>query len=171
MNLKDYIIEVQDFPKKGISFKDITPILNDKKALAHTIRAFSDFAKKIDANVIIGPESRGFLFGVPTSYDANIRFVPARKPGKLPRKVLSESYDLEYGKNILEIHKGDIKKGDRVLIVDDILATGGTIDATIELVKRSHAKVVGVGIVVELTFLNGFKHVDEEIEKLSLVKY
>ena len=122
MDLKNYIASIPDFPSKGILFRDVTPLLADSEAFAETIRIIADYAKKIGAEVVVGPESRGFIFGCPVAYGAGMGFVPVRKPGKLPRETVSFKYDLEYGSNELFIHADAIKKGQKVLIVDDLQA-------------------------------------------------
>ena len=119
------------------------------------------FAKEVNAEVVVGPESRGFIFGCPVAYELGIGFVPVRKPGKLPRETVSVSYDLEYGSNELQVHKDSIKKGQRVLIVDDLLATGGTVDATIQMVKELGGVVAGCAFLIELAGLNGREHLKE----------
>ena len=157
MNLKDYIANVPNFPIEGIQFKDITPLIGDGKAFQHATNLFIAFTKEIDADIIVGPDARGFIFGCPVATQLGIGFVPVRKPGKLPREVISVSYDLEYGQNTLCLHKGDIKPGQKVLIIDDLLATGGTIEATIKLVEESGGIVAGIAFLIELEFLNGRK--------------
>ncbi len=155
MDLKQYIKNVPNFPKEGIQFKDITPLIADGEAFYHATQLFCDYAKEVNADVIVGPDARGFIFGTPVATQLKLGFVPVRKPGKLPRETLTESYSLEYGENALSIHKGDIKKGQRVLIVDDLLATGGTIKATIKLIEQSGAIVAGIAFLIELNALNG----------------
>src|SRR5215467_6259265 len=153
--LKKMIREVPDFPKKGILFYDITTLLKDKAGFATLIDLFSEnyIGKQVD--LVLGMEARGFIFGPALAYRLNAGFVPVRKPGKLPAETAKVSYDLEYGSNSLEIHKDAIEKGQRVLIVDDLLATGGTAVATTQLVRELGGTVVGLGFVVELDFLNG----------------
>ena len=155
MDLKDYIANVPDFPQKGIQFKDITPLIADGEAFAYATERFCDYAKEVDAELIVGPDARGFIFGTPVATTLKLGFVPVRKPGKLPRETIEESYELEYGQNTLCLHKDDIKPNQRVLIVDDLLATGGTIQATINLIEKAGAKVVGIAFLIELSFLNG----------------
>ena len=155
MNLKNHIAEIMDFPKPGISFKDITPILQDPAAFKYVINEMTTYAKDLGADVVVGPEARGFLFGVPAALDLNVGFVPVRKPGKLPRAVETATYELEYGTDSLCIHADSIKPGQKVLIVDDLLATGGTIKATIELIERLGGIVVGCAFVIELVGLPG----------------
>ncbi len=170
MNLKDYIANVPDFPIPGIQFKDITPLIGDGKAFQHATELFIEFTKEVGADVIVGPDARGFIFGCPVATQLGLGFVPVRKPGKLPREVISYKYDLEYGSNELCLHKGDIKPAAKVLIIDDLLATGGTIEATIALVEQSGAEVVGIAFLVELEDLNGRKKLDA-YKVLSLMKY
>jgi adenine phosphoribosyltransferase len=170
MDLKEYIRDVPDFPKKGIIFKDITTLLKDPKALRHTVDLMSDryIDQKIDH--VIGIESRGFIFGSPLAYHIDAGFIPVRKPGKLPSITERISYDLEYGTDSLEIHKDALKPGQKVLIVDDLLATGGTAAAVARLVEKLQAKVVGLGFIIELTFLNGRQKLNG-YEVHSLVQY
>ncbi|HEX3323183.1 MAG TPA: adenine phosphoribosyltransferase [Terriglobales bacterium] len=153
--LKKLIREVPDFPKKGILFYDITTLLKDKTGFATLIDLFSEnyIGKQVD--LVLGMEARGFIFGPALAYRLNAGFVPVRKPGKLPAETAKVSYDLEYGSNCLEIHKDAIQKGQRVLIVDDLLATGGTAVATTQLVRELGGIVAGLGFVVELDFLKG----------------
>jgi adenine phosphoribosyltransferase len=170
MNLKDYIANVPDFPKPGIQFKDITPLIGNGKAFQYATNQFVQFTKDIDANLIVGPDARGFIFGCPVATQLGLGFVPVRKPGKLPREVISYNYDLEYGSNTLCLHKGDIKAGSNVLIIDDLLATGGTIEATIKLVEQSGATVAGIAFLIELEALHGIDKL-EGYNVLSLMKY
>ena len=153
--LKKLIREVPDFPKKGILFYDITTLLKDKLGFATLIDALSDHYLKHDVDLVLGMEARGFIFGPAVAYRLNAGFVPVRKPGKLPAATQRLEYQLEYGSNVLEIHKDAIQKGQRVIIVDDLLATGGTAAATVALAKTLGAEVRGLGFVVELDFLNG----------------
>ena len=153
--LKELIREVPDFPKKGILFYDITTLLKDKLGFATLIDALAEHYLNKDIDLVLGMEARGFIFGPALAYRLNAGFVPVRTPGKLPAATASLSYDLEYGSNTLEIHKDAIQSGQRVIIVDDLLATGGTAGATVQLAKSLGADVCGVGFVVELDFLNG----------------
>jgi len=153
--LKKLIREVPDFPKKGILFYDITTLLKDKLGFATLIDALSEHYLDKDIDLVLGMEARGFIFGPALAYRLNAGFVPVRKPGKLPAETAKVSYDLEYGSNSLEIHKDAIHKGQRVIIVDDLLATGGTAAATVSLAKSLGAEIAGVGFVVELDFLHG----------------
>lgn len=170
MNYKDYIADIQDFPQKGILFRDITPLMADGTAFKNACEELVAFAKSVKADVIVGPESRGFIFGCPVAYALQIGFVPVRKPGKLPRETVSVSYDLEYGSNELHIHKDGIKKGQKVLIVDDLLATGGTVDATIQILRELGADVVGCAFLIELTDLKG-RELLQDVEIFSLMSY
>src|SRR5437764_14131987 len=153
--LKKLIREIPDFPKKGILFYDITTLLKDKLGFATLIDALAEYylPKKVD--LILGMEARGFIFGPALAYRLNAGFVPVRKPGKLPAETARVEYALEYGKNALEIHKDAIQKGQRVIIVDDLLATGGTAEATAKLAASQGAEIMGLGFVVELDFLKG----------------
>jgi adenine phosphoribosyltransferase len=153
--LKKLIREIPDFPKKGILFYDITTLLKDNVGYATLIDALAEYymAQKVD--LVLGMEARGFIFGPALAYRLNAGFVPVRKPGKLPAATSKVSYDLEYGSNTLEIHTDAIQKGQRVIIVDDLLATGGTAEATAKLATQAGAEIVGLGFVVELDFLNG----------------
>ncbi|PJJ08601.1 adenine phosphoribosyltransferase [Flavobacterium sp. 1] len=155
MSLKKYIRDIQDFPKEGIVFKDITPLLIDAKARKECLEilVLSVKDKKIDK--VIGVESRGFFFGMLLAQELNVGFIPVRKPNKLPFDTISASYDLEYGSDTLEIHADAIQKGDRVLIHDDVLATGGTAKAVCELVEQLGGIIVQCNFLMELTFLNG----------------
>ncbi|HKL95248.1 MAG TPA: adenine phosphoribosyltransferase [Haploplasma sp.] len=170
MNLKDYIASIEDFPKKGITFRDITPLMANGEAFRYANNKIAKFAREVGANLVVGPEARGFIFGCPVAYDLNIGFVPVRKPGKLPREIVSVKYELEYGHNELSIHDGDIKPGSKVLIVDDLLATGGTIKATIDLVESQGAVVVGVAFLIELEDLKGIELL-KDYKVISLMKY
>lgn len=161
MDYKNYIADIQDFPQEGILFRDITPLMADGEVFQKACDEIIAFAKKVDAQVVVGPESRGFIFGCPVAYHLGIGFVPVRKPGKLPRETVSVSYDLEYGSNELHVHKDGIKKGQKVLIVDDLLATGGTVDATIQIVKELGGEVVGCAFLIELADLKGREHLKE----------
>lgn len=155
MNLKDYIASIQDFPSEGILFRDITPLMLEGKAFKQACDEMVTFAKEVGATVIVGPEARGFIFGCPVAYALEIGFAPVRKPGKLPRETITVSYDLEYGSNSLSLHKDAVKPGDKVLVVDDLLATGGTVEATVNLVRKLGGEVVGCAFFIELEDLNG----------------
>lgn len=155
MELKDKIRVIEDFPEAGISFKDITTLLKDEEALNECINQLADRFKDLDVDLIVGPESRGFIFATPLAYLLKTGFVPVRKPGKLPAETIKYEYALEYGKDSLEIHKDAIKKGQKVLIIDDLLATGGTMFATCKLVEKLGGIVAGLGFLIELSDLNG----------------
>ena len=154
MNLKDYIRSVPDFPKPGIMFRDITPLLNSSDAMREVIRRLAEPFRNAGVTTILAAEARGFVFGAPLAMELGAGFVPVRKPGKLPRETHKFSYDLEYGSDSLEIHSDAIGTGDRVLLVDDLLATGGTIEACMKLAQRQNADVIGAAFVIELAFLN-----------------
>ncbi|HKM30167.1 MAG TPA: adenine phosphoribosyltransferase [Bacilli bacterium] len=155
MNYKDYIANVKDFPYEGILFRDITPLMANGEVFKKACDELKDFAVKHGAEVIVGPESRGFIFGCPIAYAMNIGFIPIRKPNKLPRETISISYSLEYGNNTLCVHQDAIKPGQKVLIIDDLLATGGTVKATINLVEKMGGIVAGLGFLIELADLKG----------------
>lgn len=169
--LKDCIKEIPDFPKPGISFKDITPILSNPDLCAQGVEALYEWAKPLTPDYIAGIESRGFMFGFALAQRLKIPFVPIRKPGKLPRDVHSRSYDLEYGSATLEIHKDDIKPNSRVIIHDDLLATGGTFGAAVSLIESTGAHVVGAQFLVELHFLKGRESFADTIAIQSLATY
>ena len=170
MNLKDSIRVVEGFPKEGISFKDITTLIGDGEALKCSIDKIVEHSKDKNVDLIVGPEARGFIFGVPVAYALGVGFVPVRKPGKLPCETVSVDYGLEYGNDTLEIHKDAIKKGQRVAIVDDLLATGGTIEAVAKLVETVGAEVVALDFAIELTGLNGRDKL-QGYDVMSLVDY
>ncbi len=170
VDLKNSIRIIDDFPKKGISFKDITTLLQDGNALKYTIDAMVAYLKDKQVDVIVGPEARGFLFGVPVAYALGAGFVPVRKPGKLPYDSIEIEYALEYGTDKLEIHKDAIKPGQKVAIVDDLLATGGTVVAVTKLIEQMGGEVVSLNFVIELTELNG-KGKLQDYDIMSLVKY
>ena len=170
MNLKNYVASIIDYPKEGIIFRDITPLMGNGEAYKYSVDQMTEFAKSKGATMIVGPEARGFIFGCPVATNLNIGFAPIRKPGKLPRKTLEEQYDLEYGSNTLCIHADALKPGDKVIIVDDLLATGGTVKATINLCEKLGAEVVGVACLIELVDLNG-REVLKGYDVLSLMEY
>ncbi len=170
MNFKNYIDEILDFPKKGISFKDITPILKNPKIFKHTINEFIKIVKKIDVEKIVAIDSRGFIFGSVVAYEMGLPFILVRKKGKLPKLCLKQSYGLEYGIDEMEIQKEDIKKGDKIVIIDDLLATGGTALVAKNLVEKLGGIVKGVIFLIELKFLKG-KEKLENISVKSLVTY
>ncbi|VEU68692.1 Adenine phosphoribosyltransferase [Mycoplasmopsis canis] len=168
MDISKLIRDVKDFPKKGIIFKDISPLLANGEALNYTINKIVDNAK--DADIIVGPDARGFLFGTPAAAFLKKPFIMVRKPHKLPGEVISMSYDLEYGSNILEIQKGFVKTGQKAVIVDDVLATGGTTKAIIKLLESQGVEVTKVIVLLELSELKGRELIGKNIEIISLVK-
>ena len=153
--LKDYVTTITDFPEPGIMFRDITSILDDAEGLQLAIDTLQKFLEGLDVDVIAGTESRGFIFGMPIAYNLHKPFVLIRKKGKLPRETISETYDLEYGQATIEIHKDSIKPGQKVVLVDDLIATGGTIEAAAHLVERLGGEVVKMIFVMELAGLKG----------------
>ena len=169
MNLEKYISIVENWPKEGISFKDITTLMADGEAYKYATDQIVKYAKEKKVDVVVGPEARGFIIGCPVSYSLGIGFVPVRKPNKLPREVISYQYDLEYGSNTFTMHKDAIKPGQRVLITDDLLATGGTIEATIKLVEELGGIVVGIAFLIELDGLNGMDKL-QGYDVLTLLK-
>lgn len=170
MNLYDYIADIPDFPSEGIIFRDVTPLMQDKDAYKKTIQLIVDYAKDKEVDVIVGPEARGFLFGCPVAYELGTGFVPVRKPGKLPRETVSIKYDLEYGSNEIHMHKDSIKSGQKILIVDDLLATGGTVEAAIKLVEQMGGEVVGCAFLIELEALKG-RDLLKGYDVYSVLKY
>src|ERR1700689_2789164 len=168
--LKKLIREVPDFPKEGILFYDITTLLKDKKGFAMLIDALAEWYIDQDIDLVLGMEARGFIFGPALAYRLNAGFVPVRKPGKLPAETAKKSYEIEYGSNGLKAHKDAIRKGQRILIVDDLLATGGTAVATAELARGLGAEIAGLAFVVELDFLKGRERL-AKYEVFSLLHY
>ena len=150
MNLKEYIASVPNYPKEGIIFRDISPLMANGKAYQYATQQIVDYARKIGADMIVGPESRGFIFGCPVAVQLGLGFVPVRKPGKLPRETISCKYELEYGSNEVHMHKDAIKPGQRVVIIDDLLATGGTAKATAKMIEQLGGVVAGFAFVIEL---------------------
>lgn len=157
MNLRKHIRDVPDFPKKGIVYYDITPLLGDAEAFQYTIDMMAEKFSPFKPDKIAAAEARGFIFGAPLAYKLGIGFVPIRKPGKLPYETVSVEYDLEYGTDSLSMHVDAVKKGERVLLIDDVLATGGTAQGMISLVEKAGGEVAGIGFLAELCFLNGEK--------------
>lgn len=153
--LKDHIRDIPDFPKPGVTFKDITPLLADPKAFTYTIDAIAHHFDRDQIDKVLGIEARGFMVAAPLAYRFTAGLIPVRKAGKLPWKVETQSYVLEYGEDHLEVHKDAINAGERILIVDDVLATGGTARATAELTERCGGKVAGIAMIMELAFLKG----------------
>lgn len=170
MDLASKIRDIPDFPKEGIVFKDITPLLQDAESLRYAVDQLAEFGvgKKID--VVVGAEARGFILGATLAYTLGAGFVPARKPGKLPFLTVAAEYDLEYGTDSLEVHSDAIVPGTRVLVHDDLLATGGTARAKCDLVEKLGGEVVGVSFIIELSFLNGREKL-KDYDILSLIKY
>lgn len=160
MDLKQFITIVPDYPKPGIKFKDITPLMDNGDAYRYATNQIVSYAKEKQIDLIVGPEARGFIIGCPVAYSLGVGFAPVRKEGKLPRETVKVSYGLEYGSAVLTIHKDAIKPGQRVLITDDLLATGGTISATIKLVEELGGIVAGIAFLIELTYLDGRKNLD-----------
>lgn len=153
--LENYVKSIPDFPEPGIIFRDVTTILQDADGLKMAVDGVRERLKEVDYDVVIGPESRGFIFGVPVAYAEHKSFVPVRKKGKLPREVLSADYELEYGTATIEIHRDAIKQGQKVVIIDDLIATGGTIEAIIKLVEELGGEVVKICFIMELAGLKG----------------
>ena len=167
--LEEYVRTIPDFPEPGIMFRDVTSVIGDKDGLRTAINDMQALIDGVDFDVIVGPESRGFIFGVPIAYNLYKPFVPVRKKGKLPCETIEESYDLEYGQATIEIHKDAIKPGDRVVIVDDLIATGGTTKAIINLIERLGGKVVSIVFLMELAGLEGRKKLEGYDVKAALV--
>lgn len=170
MDLKQYIASVENFPKEGIVFRDITPLMANGKAFSEVVNQMTEFAKEHDAELIVGPESRGFIFGCPVATNLEIGFSPVRKPNKLPRETVSYKYDLEYGSNELHMHKDAIQPGQKVIIIDDLLATGGTVEATIKLVEELGGIIVGCAFLIELEDLKG-RELLEGYDIFTVLKY
>jgi adenine phosphoribosyltransferase len=170
IRLEDWVRDVPDFPQKGVLFKDITPLLQDATAFHTAMDRMAAHYAGAGIEAVVGVESRGFILGAPLAYLLNCGFVPVRKFGKLPSQTTSVEYALEYGTNIVEIHTDAIKPGQRVLIVDDLLATGGTVSAAIELVERLQGHIAGVAFLVELGFLKGREHLNSQ-DVFALIKY
>jgi len=169
-DLQNLIQDIPDFPKKGIIFKDITPLLLNHEAVNTCLDLFQNQLKNITIDKVVGIESRGFLFGMLLAQRLGVGFIPIRKPGKLPNKIISEPYNLEYGTDALEIHENTISKGEQILIHDDVLATGGTAKAACNLVERLNGKVVALNFLIELEFLDGSNSLkDHKIH--SIFKY
>ncbi|MFJ1431097.1 adenine phosphoribosyltransferase [Capnocytophaga canimorsus] len=168
--LKEKIRDIYDFPKQGVVFKDITPILSDPQAVKTALGLFCEHLKGIKVDKVVGMESRGFFFGTLLAQHLNAGFVPVRKPGKLPFETIAQTYDLEYGQDQLEIHSDSIKKGENVLIHDDVLATGGTAEAAVKLVERLGGNIVQLNFLIELSFLQGVQKL-KGYEVYSILKY
>ncbi|PTX55351.1 adenine phosphoribosyltransferase [Melghirimyces profundicolus] len=170
MDFKEKIRVIEDFPQPGIRFKDITTLLKDGKAFRAAIDEMAEQLKDKEVDLIVGPEARGFVVGTPLAYALGVGFIPVRKAGKLPAETVETAYSLEYGKDKLAIHKDAIQPGQRVLIVDDLLATGGTVNATLNLVRQLKAEVAGAAFVIELTYLNGREKLPD-LDIFTLVQY
>ena len=170
MNLKDYIASIENYPQEGITFRDISPLMANGNAYSYAVREIVQYAtdKKID--MIVGPEARGFIVGCPVAYELGIGFAPARKKGKLPRETVAVEYDLEYGSAELHLHKDAVKPGQKVLICDDLLATGGTMAAAAKLVEKLGGEVVGLAFLIELTDLKGREKISE-YDIFTLMEY
>ena len=170
LNLKDYVRSIPDFPKPGILFRDITPMLTSPDVFQYVIESFADQFRNREVTAVIAAEARGFIFAAPLALELKASFVPVRKPGKLPFDTHSFHYELEYGSDSLEMHTDAISEGDRVLLVDDLLATGGTMEACIRMSEQTNATVVGSAFVIELDFLKGRERL-APYEVFSLIHY
>jgi adenine phosphoribosyltransferase len=170
IDLKEKIRNIPDFPVKGIQFKDITTLLKDREAFKYSIDEITKHCSKYQIDYIAGIEARGFIIGAPVAYQLGVGFLPIRKPEKLPSEVERVSYQLEYGESILEMHKDAINNGDKIMVVDDLLATGGTTAAVFKLIKKLGGRVIGASFVIELKFLNPRKKL-EGYHIFSLVQY
>jgi adenine phosphoribosyltransferase len=168
--LKEHIRDIPDFPKPGVTFKDITPLLAHGKAFNAAVEALSDRFVDRGIDKVLGIEARGFIFAAPIAYRLDVGFVPVRKAGKLPWEIEKQEYELEYGTDLLEIHRDAVHPGERALVIDDVLATGGTAAATIRVVEKLGGAIVGLGFVVELGFLGGRRKLEGH-EAVSLVTY
>ncbi len=157
MDLKKYIRDIPDFPQKGVMFRDITTLLVEPTAFRYTVDALVDKYKNEQVNKIVSVEARGYIFGGVLAYNLSCGFIPVRKPGKLPAETVSQDYTLEYGKNTIEIHKDAISRGERILVFDDLLATGGTVKATCQLVEKLGGTVIGCAFIINLSYLNGME--------------
>lgn len=171
MDLKALIRDIPDFPKPGIMFRDITTLLAHSEGLQYTIDTLAERCGEFTPDYVVGIESRGFIFGMPLAHKLGLGFVPVRKPGKLPSAVYAAEYDLEYGKDTLEMHQDAFSEGSRVLIIDDLIATGGTAAATAALVEQSGCTIAGFGFVIELGFLNGRAKLPQNSPIVTLVEY
>lgn len=170
MDLKSLIREVPDFPQPGVNFKDISTLIKNGEAFRHVVSVMADYFRSFRPDIIVGIESRGYILGAPLAYELGCGFVLVRKPGKLPAATKKIEYTLEYGTNALEIHQDAVSPGERVLIVDDVLATGGTVSATTELVRELGGEVIGYAFLVELSFLRGRGKLTR-VPVLSLAQY
>ncbi len=170
LDLRERILDVPNFPSEGIVFKDVMPLLADREYLMETIRLLADWARPREPDLILGAEARGFIFGGALAYELEIGFIAARKPGKLPRETVEATYALEYGTDSLQIHRDAVSPGARVIVLDDVLATGGTAKAKVDLVEQLGGEVVGLAFVIELEFLKGRERLSE-YEVHSLIQY
>jgi adenine phosphoribosyltransferase len=170
LELADYIRSIPDFPKPGILFRDITPLLAAPAAFRQAVGQLADHFRRDEIDVVVAAEARGFIFAAPVALELNAALVPVRKPGKLPYKTLSLSYELEYGSDTLEIHADAVSPGQRVLVIDDLLATGGTVEACCRMVEKAGGVVAGCGLVIELVGLGGAKRI-AQYKTVSLIKY
>ncbi|MGK7902557.1 MAG: adenine phosphoribosyltransferase [Hormoscilla sp.] len=171
MDLKSLIRDIPDFPKPGIMFRDITTLLRDPAGLRYTIDRLGANCSNLSPDYVLGMESRGFIFGTVLAYQLGCGFIPVRKPGKLPAAVYAAEYDLEYGKDRLELHQDAMSPGSRVLIVDDLIATGGTASATAELVQQADCQLVGFAFIIELKALGGRDRLPADVPVITLVEY
>ena len=170
MDLAAMIRDIPDFPVEGILFKDITTLIKDGEAFRQAVEALLEFCRGKEIDLVVSIESRGFIFGAPLAYELGAGFIPVRKPGKLPADKISAEYSLEYGTNVLEMHKDAIRPGQKVLIVDDLLATGGSAKATVDLVERLGGEVVGLIFLIELEFLKGVEKL-QGYDVFTVIKY
>ncbi|MDZ5712327.1 MULTISPECIES: adenine phosphoribosyltransferase [Jeotgalibacillus] len=170
MDLKQFVTIVEDWPKEGVRFKDITTLMDNGEAYSYATDQIVEYAKEKQIDLVVGPEARGFIIGCPVAYALKVGFAPVRKEGKLPRETVKVDYGLEYGKDVLTIHKDAIKPGQRVLITDDLLATGGTIEATIKLVEELGGIVAGCAFLIELSYLDGREKLNG-YDMLRLMEY
>lgn len=168
--LEEYVRSIPDFPEKGVIFRDVTSVLQNKDSLKLAIDSIQDKLKDVEFDTVIGPESRGFIFGMPVAYNLNKSFIPVRKKGKLPCETISMEYELEYGTATIEMHKDAIKKGQKVVIIDDLIATGGTIEAIVKLVEMLGGEIVKIVFLIELEELGGAKRLDG-YDIASVIKY
>lgn len=170
MDLKQFVTIVPDWPKPGIKFKDITTLMDNGEAYRYATDQIVAYAREKHIDLVVGPEARGFIIGCPVAYSLGVGFAPVRKEGKLPRETVKVNYGLEYGSDVLTIHRDAIKPGQRVLITDDLLATGGTIEATIKLVEELGGIVAGIAFLIELTYLDGREKLND-YDMLTLMQY
>ena len=170
LDLYKYVASIPDYPEKGIIFRDILPLMADGEAFKQATDEITAFARERNVDMVVGPEARGFIVGCPVAYELGVGFAPARKKGKLPRATVSASYQLEYGEATLQMENDSVKPGQRVLVVDDLLATGGTIGATVDMVEQMGGKVVGAAFLIELKELEGRKHL-RDIDIKTLMEF